>query len=72
MPKIISLSLNVGMALPLVNKMVNPYNGPAAKLLTPPTLTLVKMTDHNMVIQSTSHKISQALTSTLAQVAKVT
>ena len=27
-----------------LNKMVNPYNGPAAKLLTPPTLTLVKMT----------------------------
>ena len=26
------------------NKMVNLYNGPAAKLLTPPTLTLVKMT----------------------------
>ena len=34
--------------------MVNPYNGPAAKLLTPPTLTLVKMTitGHHMVIQS--------------------
>ena len=26
------------------NKMVNPYSGPAAKLLTPPTLILVKMT----------------------------
>ena len=25
-------------------KMVTPYNGPAAKLLTLPTLTLVKMT----------------------------
>ena len=56
------------------NKMVTQYNGPAAKLLTPPTLTLVKMTitNHNMVIQSTSPKISQSLMSTLAQVAKVT
>ena len=37
-----------------VNKMVNPYNGPAAKLLTPPTLNLVKMTitSHYIVIQS--------------------
>ena len=54
--------------------MVNPYNGPAAKLLTPSTLTLVKMTiaGHHMVIQSTSPKISQAPMSTLAQVAKVT
>ena len=31
--------------------MVTSYNGPAAKLFTPPTLTLVKMTitNHNMV-----------------------
>ena len=57
------------------NKMVTPYNGPAAKLLTPPTLTLVKMTitrhaDTNL--QSASPKIAQALISTLAQVSKVT
>ena len=58
----------------LYNKMVNPYNGPAAKLLTLPTLTLVKMTitGHHMVIQSTSLKIALALILTLAQVAKVT
>ena len=54
------------------NKMVNPYNGPAAKLLTPPTLTVVKMTITTwcMVLQSTSSKIAQALMSTVAQVAK--
>ena len=52
--------------------MVNQYNGPAAKLLTLPTLTLVKMTRHHMVLQSTSPKIAQALLTTLEQVAKVT
>ena len=54
--------------------MVNPYKGPAAKLLRPPTLTLVKMTItvYHMVIQSTLPKIAQALMLTLAQVAKVT
>ena len=52
----------------------NPYNGPAVKLLTPPTLTLVKMTitGHHMVIQSTTPKIALALMSTLTQGAKVT
>ena len=54
--------------------MVNPYNGPVTKLLTPPTLTLVKMTitGHHMVIQTTLPKIAQALMLTPAQVAKVT
>ena len=43
-----------------VNKMVNSYNGSPAKLLTPPTLTLVKMTitGHHMVLQSTLSKIA--------------
>ena len=56
------------------NKMVNPYNGPAAKLLTPPTLTLVKMiiSGHLMVLQTTLPKITWALMSSLPQVAKVT
>ena len=58
----------------LYNKMVNPYNGPAAKLLTLPTLTLVKMTitGHHMVIQSSLPKIAQVLMLTLAQVEKMT
>ena len=49
--------------------MVNPYNGPAAKLLTPPTLNLVKMTitGHHMVIQSLLN-IVQVLMLILAQV----
>ena len=53
--------------------MVNPYNGPAAKLLTQPTLNLVKITitSHHMVIHSLP-KIAQALMLTLAQVEKVT
>ena len=53
--------------------MVNPYKGPAAKLLTPPTLNLVKMTltGHHMVIQSLP-KIAQVLMLTLAQVEKIT
>ena len=42
----------------LANKMVIPNNGPAAKLLAPPTLTLVQITvtGHHMVIESTSHE----------------
>ena len=55
------------------NKMVTPYNGPAAKLLTPPTLTPMTITRHaDTNLQSASPKIAQALISTLAQVSKVT
>ena len=56
----------------IVNKMVNPYNGPEAKLLLPTTLVKMTITGHHMVIQSTSPKIDQALMSTLAQVTQVT
>ena len=56
----------------IVNKMVNPYNGPEAKLLPPTTLVKMTITGHHMVIQSTSPKIDQALMSTLAQVTQVT